>query len=679
MKKLGIALGLLFVLLFSQTACAIETVKSTKDTLTLGRLFAYRKACGDSLHGQQSEVYFRYNLQTLRRNATLFFVPSMYYVAKGRRHHVGEILGKVTFNDKGNYQMQRDVNLTTIPHGRGTMAVVLPYLTPDIYGATLFGNAILSPFHSANRRYYRYRVAHLGQGKCRLTFRPRLKNTQLITGYALLDEKTGRVERTRFNGEHDMLRFSVDVAMGNERQGHSLIPLVCQTDASFKFLGNSIKTQVAAYYDQLQAHNPADSLRPSTPQAIMEKVRPLPLTPEEQAIYDEHFTEAQPADTTKSEKSQLNRLADKAWNIVATNLLGSMGVESGNASLRVSPLVNPLYLSYSHSRGLAYKIKVGMRYGLGPNSELTLRPDIGYNFKIHQFYFNAPLRLTINARRDNYVELSWANGNRITNSSVLDVLKNENRDTVNFAALNLDYFKDEMWRLAWNTNPTSFLGLRIGTVYHRRNAVNAAPLAELGKPTVYRSFAPFITLTLRPFKAEDLVITANYERSLRRLLRSNTKYERWEFDGSYKKRLWGMRAYNLRAGGGFYTNRSTSYFVDFDNFHQNYIPGGWDDDWSGDFQLLNSQWYNASTYYLRANASYETPLLALSWLPLIGRYIEKESLYASALHIEHTRPYFELGYGLTTRYLSIGIFSSFLSGSFHEFGSKFTFELFRKW
>ena len=72
-------------------------------------------------------------------------------------------------------------------------------------------------------------------------------------------------------------------------------------------------------------------------------------------------------------------------------------------------------------------------------------------------------------------------------------------------------------------------------------------------------------------------------------MQSNIKYERWEFDASFKKVLHSLRKYNLRAGGGFYTNKSTDYFVDFANFHDNYIPGGWDDDWTGDFQLLNSQ------------------------------------------------------------------------------------------
>jgi hypothetical protein len=56
-----------------------------------------------------------------------------------------------------------------------------------------------------------------------------------------------------------------------------------------------------------------------------------------------------------------------------------------------------------------------------------------------------------------------------------------------------------------------------------------------------------------------------------------------------------------------------------------------------------------------------------------------ERVYISALNIEHTRPYFELGYGFTTRYLSTGFFTSFLGSKYEGFGFKFTVELFRRW
>ena len=63
----------------------------------------------------------------------------------------------------------------------------------------------------------------------------------------------------------------------------------------------------------------------------------------------------------------------------------------------------------------------------------------------------------------------------------------------------------------------------------------------------------------------------------------------------------------------------------------------------------------------------------------MGHYIEKERIYLSGLSIDHTRPYFELGYGFTNRFFSIALFSSFLNTHFQDFECKFTFELFRRW
>ncbi|MDE6012878.1 MAG: hypothetical protein K2G91_09135, partial [Prevotella sp.] len=122
-----------------------------------------------------------------------------------------------------------------------------------------------------------------------------------------------------------------------------------------------------------------------------------------------------------------------------------------------------------------------------------------------------------------------------------------------------------------------------------------------------------------------------------------------------------------------------NYFMDFTNFRENNLPEGWDDDWSGNFQLLASEMYNASDYYLRSNISYESPLLAVSMIPLVGRYVERERAYLNSLSIAHSRIYSELGYGFTCRYFSMALFASFLNIEYQRMGCKFTFELFRRW
>ena len=72
-------------------------------------------------------------------------------------------------------------------------------------------------------------------------------------------------------------------------------------------------------------------------------------------------------------------------------------------------------------------------------------------------------------------------------------------------------------------------------------------------------------------------------------------------------------------------------------------------------------------------------MLFATWTPYVGKYIEKERFYLSTVWMDHTRPYTEFGYGFTNRYISVGLFASFLSTSFQKFGINFDFELFKRW
>lgn len=651
--------------------------KVTADSLVMDRLFSYKRNLAPSISGFTDDFYLKYSFRTVRRNPTLIFVPTMYSIARGNRNYIGENIGRISFKAIDDYRIDQKTLKSTIPHNTKAMDVMMRFIIPNLYGISLFDKYMLSPFNYNNRIFYRYRISISDEGRACVNFTPKLNNTQLVKGFAIIDRYTGKIIHTRFSGEYDMVTFEVNAYMGDDDTPYALLPTRCDSKAVFKFMGNELRVR---FYANFECKVPdIDSIDDKKAESIIDSVRPDPLERIEESIYREHIQENIAKDSAQATVvKRKNKMLKKTWDIVDDYILSGQDASNDNASVTLSPLFNPLYLSYSHSHGLAYKMDIGARYIFAPDRYITFTPRLGYYFKIKKFYFNAPLRYTFDAKRNGWVELTWANGNRITNSSVLEIIQEENRDTIDFSSLNLDYFDDEMVSLSGNMQITKHLEMALGFVYHLRSAVNRHEMEQLGKPSEYRSFAPMVTLTFRPHP-EGPTFTANYERGLTNILQSNIKYERWEFDASFKKVLHSLRKYNLRAGGGFYTNKSTDYFVDFANFHDNYIPGGWDDDWTGDFQLLNSQWYNASKYYFRTNVSYESPLLLVTWIPLIGKYIETERIYANFLQIEHTRPYTEIGYGLTNRYFSIGLFASFLNGSFNEFGSKFSFELFRRW
>ena len=656
---------------------ACTTHAKEKNDSILPRIFNYRKNVTRQLDYMEDNVYAKFRFNVEKRNAILWLIPSMYVLVKDPREYIRESYSKVKIRGHNDYDFNDQVLTGTVRRNRRAMPTLRDYMMPKIYDIDLYDGYILSPFNKTNRFFYHYTEKLLDDGTTRLDFRPKLYNTQLLNGYAIVETETGRIIRTTLNGEFDMITFRTEIQQG------TLVPQKCVTAATFRFMGNRISAIFDASY-HCQTTLP-DSLEGVSSREMMDTLRAIPLTETDKRIYEAYDLEHQPdttvVDTTaQEEKKSFPHLLKKIiWDTIGDQLVTPIDAESKSAEFYLSPIINPLYLRYSDSRGVSYKMKLRTRYTFSPHRYLTLNPTFGYNFKQRQFYFTAPLRMTYNPKRNGYAEIVWGNGNRISNSSVADQIRREYGDTIDFSGLDIDKFTDNHVQVFNNIMLFDWIDIETGIVYHQRKALNKEVMKQYGVPTEYRSFAPTIAIKLSPWLNKGPVFAIDYERSFKNIFESNIAYERWEFDGQWKIRLPGLRLLNLRSGYGFYTDRNENYFLDYANFRDNNLPEDWDDDWSGDFQLLDSRIYNESNYYIRGNISYETPLLFATWLPYLGKYIEKERLYVSNVLLEHTRPYMELGYGFTNRYISVGLFASFLNVKFKEVGISFDFELFKRW
>ena len=640
----------------------------TADSLLINRMWDYYEHPERIADGERN-VYIMCHIGTKRRNALLWVIPTMYSIARGDRDYIGEAYTKLRYHGTNNYHFHRQVFCSTVPHQRDVMPFIFELITPNLYGVQLYPDGILSPFHRTNRYFYKYRVTSIGS-HATIQFRPRSSNTRLIKGEATVDIASGRILSLDFQGEFDMISFNINTLM-DQRNPFSPVPDQCITDATFKFLGNNITSHITSYFNCPIAL--PDSINDVEDLSLMEKLRPMPLGEEERRIVEDYQTHNSEEKETDTVQNSTSRLTDAAWDFVGDNLMSGKEATVENISLNVSPLLNPLYMGYSSSSGISYKLDFGLRYAWNQHRYLTLNPKFGYSFKKKLFYFDIPLRMTYNPKRNGYVEYTWSNSDPTSNAALYETFQKVMGDTVP-----MPEFKNEHMRLINHIAAFDWLEFTTGFVYHRRWSVNPDKINEAGLPNRYHSFAPTLSVHLRPWQ-KGPTLTANYEHSIPNVFHSNLNYERWEFDAVYKHRNKSVRILNLRAGAGFYTHRSMDYFVDYDNFHDNNLATGWEDDWSGQFQLVDSRWYNESNYYLRSHVSYDSPLLMLSWVPLIGRIVETERVYLSALSIEHTRPYFELGYGFQNRFFSTGIFASFLNTEFQSFGCKFTIELFRRW
>lgn len=632
------------------------------------------------LEGHQLHAYTKYMLRTNHRNVLLWLVPSMYAISRGdERDFFCEQFSKVTIRDREQCAFEPLVEFTTIPHRKKAMQHVIGYTIPRIYQPTLFSGNILSPFHRENQIFYRYRVRPLSFGKAEVRIFPINNNTQLVRGMATVDMATGQVLHIYLDGEYDMVRYHLEANMGKEGIP-SLYPSDCHMDFSFSLLKNKISGRFIAKFE---LPNPLpDSVRASQDTAMMNRLRPIRLDYVERQTIKRFLEKNNPADSTHKKK-KTNKAKEILWDMVGENLLDDIKSNFGNKQqgyFRIKPILNPLYMGYSNRKGFYYKFDARGSYVFNENWQLSLRLKAGYIFRWHQLYYRVPVTLNFNKKHNGFLHLEIGNGNRITNNKVVDAIKQQQSDSINWAGMQLEYFKDYNYNAYVHYDFSPKFGIEAGFNYHQRSAVNKRAHIEAGKPAVYRSAAPTLRLIYRPWGYNGLIVSADYERSFHNLLKSNMAFERFEFDAQYLWRLKRLNALKIRLGTGFYTSKSgEEYFLDYTNFRDNNIPGGWEDDWSGDFELLDRNWYNASEYYVRGNLTYESPMLAAAWLPLIGRFVERERIYVNLLDVQKLHPYAEWGYGFTTRLFSTAMFVAFNQMKFEGFGVKFGFELFRNW
>lgn len=682
----------LIVCVFLSSITRMDARKVTpKDVFrdsVMNRIYAYSSRY-DTVTMPQTDTYAytKFLMRTNKRNFTLMTVPTMYAIARGAgRNFIGEYYSKVKLEGRRNFTTERILDINTLPHRRSTMTSVLNYLTPSVYDECMYRGNILSPYHRSNRKYYIYSVTPLPFGKAQVYAYPKFKNTQLVSSRAIVEFNTGKIILVDFEGEYDMTDIHISVMMNTEDDTRSLFPKKCDMRANFRFLGNSISGLYTSVYGLPKILPDIIVNREDT--AMMNKVRPIPLLEQEQKAFDQYYQKRNANDSINSlQPKKKSFVKDVLWDMIGDNVLNrvkqSFGKEN-RGNVRISPILNPFYMSYSQRRGFVYKFDLRGSYTFNDDVQLAVRFRAAYSFKRKQLTFNIPTILNYNKKHDGFLQLEFGNGNRISSNVVakriLDATEIKKDTLTNIPPEKYTDFKDNYLRITNHWMFTRRFGFEIGMVAHHREAVTPEFYQSYNYPSKYRSVAPAIALEWHPLGSRGPVLKADYERSFNGLLGSNISYERVETDIQGIVRLSRRRLLSLRGGTGFYTRKGAHwYFVDYTNFNDNNIPGGWSDDWSGEFEMLNAGWYNASDYYVRSNATYEAPAILAARLPLLGRYIESERFYVNTLFVKYLHPYTEWGYGFTSRAISIGLFAAFKNTEFRGFGFKWTFELFRHW
>lgn len=687
----------------------------------LEQIFRSSAIYATKIKSYQADLYLKGRMQIHKQNRIIKYVPSMFRLEKGIKDYIHESISELHYTAPDIYDRKVRAISTTFPGGSSRFFDVLDYLRFNIYAPSVMGDKILSPLNEQSSMHYNYYLEStsywLGTKTYKIQIVPRFRSTQLMTGYIWISADDCTIRRLEFTGRYDVIRFHLNMKMGNTEETKYL-PQLVNLDVDFKFLLNHLEMNYTGWltYKEVKFRT-KDDIEPTLSRKDKSKynltksytltcdtaylvqnrdsfnrIRPIPLDEWEDSLYQafDKRHQIQVHDTLKKEETKFQK------NLTYMGQLGDALISSYEiditkiGSINCSPLINPLLVSYSHSNGISYRQEFKYNKLFHNGRLLHIVPQIGYNFTKKELYAQMDAEYTYNPSKHGSIRFSIGNGNRIYSSIVLDQLKALPDSAFSFDGLELDYFKDVYLHASHNLEIINGLNLWTGITMHWRHTKSTPEVEARGVRSQYNSFAPRLRLEWTPgmyyymngnrkinIGSKFPTFVVDYERGIR-LMKNSGKYERLEFSAEQKIRFRQLHTIAYHVGGGFFTNQDDMYFVDYVNFANRNLPQGWNDDMGGTFQMLDGRWYNASRHYFRGNMTYETPFLLLYPVTRLLSFIQKERIYAGILFMPHLNPYIELGYGIGTHLFDGGIFIGNEKGRFTSVGFKFTFELFNK-
>ena len=711
---------LFFVILFSclwpESGMAGDDVRADS---VMRMVFSYAERNGLQVKAYSSQVYVRTRLKTRRKGRWIRYVPGLFPLEKGENVYLGENRVVYRYRPPGRVDEKEMAYYSTMPYLHDSSERVLDRFNLSIYGTNLFSDRILSPLHVRNSRFYRYGYVYsytAGERVCcRIRIRPRFYNTQLVDGNVDVDLQTGAVCHFDFSMRYDMTDIRLTGKVGTDGLA-SLFPVEIEVASRLKLLGNRLEasytcladydfgvesedtSQVAdrSRYDLTdfyRLHTDTGNIRYG--RSYFDGHRPFPLTAEEQAIYARHDSAVAVArtDTSVVRKRFLSPLAE---NILLDSHRWNLG---RGGRLDVPAIVTPSMYQWSQSKGFYIQTGIKMDYDFRGQVFFRVEPRFGYNFKQHQFYWRVPFSLLLTPERTLAFNFEAGNGNHIYSADQADDIRDKLSGVSHYDSLiqifdNYDfrYYRDFYVQGDIACEPLPGLKVALGLRFHNRTLLGWNEVSQQsGMQRQLKSLAPRLHLDWTPglyyyregrrkvpLYSRFPTFMLDYERGMR-AGSCISEYERWEFDAKYTWKLYALRALYFRLGCGFYTNRDGDYFVDYDYFRDNNIPAGWDDEMSGQFQLLDARWYNESDFYVRLCAAFESPMLLFSRVKYLSRIIQKERVYCNLLGVRYLLPYAEFGYGLSTHLCDVGLFVGVAGRKSASVGCKFALRLFSGW
>ena len=688
----------------------------------------------------ESTLYLRQNMTTQRRGFIVRYIPGMFQLEKGRHSYLTEVEMRVQHRQPGTVDCKVTAYHTDSRYQQSNRFVNMGRFGFTIYDAKLFIDELLNPFHRRNKRFYRYSylfslpATSTSPATYCLSIKPRFSNEQLVEGIAYINCQTGAVVRFRFQFRHQFSKLSINANMGIEGYDR-LVPQRMRITSQFRLLGNHVdeQTDIIAHHNfnvlttiekgkerfdytrfcQLRL----DTTRIITSQAYFDSIRPIPLrgfefqklqrTSTLETLQPSDFIE-EALDTQslhsyeqwKTMSAKKNTSSDRTQNLLLSSHAFNL-TSNGTAQLNLPPIFTPSMAQWSGTRGLSLKTRLSLNINLSstniePTSMLSISPMVAYSFKQKQVYWETPISLKILPHLNGELYFTAGGGAHNYNNEQAEELNRkfsniEKYDTLIHIINHYGFhdYRDTYANFDFALSPVPGFSFTLGSRYHRRTLIDWNNVAH-NAGFIHRltTLGPSIELKWTPAQyyykqgKRRIPLFSHYPSFLLKyehgfaLGSGETSYERIESDIQYRLPLYALRTLYFRVGSGLFTRRRKQCFLDYDYFRFNYVPQEWNDELTGEFQLLNARFYNESRYYLRLTSTYESPMLLLSRLSPFSRLIQNERLYLNLLTVRSLPLYAEIGYGISTHLLNLGTFMSIAPDHSCNIGCKVVFRLF---
>lgn len=681
--------------------------------------YGARLLAGDFEVGEVfGDLYIKEYIGVGKQSLWINIIPGLTRFDRKEKEYLSEFFYEIHYVKNSVPDIRRKAGISSFRRSDGEIDRVLYYMTPDLLRDRLFKGQFLSPVYPANYKYYNYLLdtAYVAtDGSVKVLFEEKFENIKLLTRGWVVVDSCRELRSLAVEGWDEQSRFAFECSMGSDGL-ERYMPKEVSLDIFYDFAFNEFNLSADAvfnysslsdtlkYYQFRETHDITELLNTqwsdcggdACKEQLMQH-RPYLLSAADSALYINKGVITTGAEQSMrqpaAEKKRENEMLRWLWN-VGDGMISSHHLDIGGSDLKVYPIINPSYLRYSTGKGVSYKLAFNIKSPQHVKNSFYVKPMLGYGFKRKEFYWGLGGHYVFSPRRRGMLCFNAGRENSIYREMEIEKIKDLEFSQIRFSEMSFAYYRDTRYALDLQMELFNGFDFQLGSVYYYRSLSGGAVghfVDGEQLPGKFKNFAVNMQLSWQPgmyhyFDGDKKInlgsrnprYSLNVEQGVRGPFESKSVYTRAEFD---VQKLWPLNSHSAlyaRAGFGGYLYDKDTYFINYTFLKDNILPLDETDELSGIFHLLDSEWYNSASRYFRANAAYASSFLVLHKLLPSVNVFKNEMLFFNMLFMPKLSPYTELGYGVQTPYVNLGVFAGFEELRFHKIGCKITISLFEE-